>query len=228
MRVRDVMSTPPLSVHPSTTLRNLAALLIEHRVSGVPVVMQGHVVGVVSAADVVDRERGPDVESRTLRSRLLRRQRRRAVTATTVGEAMTSPPITIDAWMSVYEAAWLMSTYGVGRLPVLDRDLLVGVITRTDLVRCFARSDAEIERDVREKIGVLEAPQVLVASTHGRVALDGEVGSELERRCLPHLVSSVPGVVDVECRVGVRGDRPQSAPVAASANGEGRESRPGV
>lgn len=201
MRVRDVMSKPPLTAPPGMSLRDLAALLTKHGISGVPVVDDGRVVGVVSASDVVDRESGPDVESRTRFSRLRHRRRSGAATASTVGEAMKAPAITIEAWMSVYEAAWLMSSYDVNRLPVVERDELVGVVTRADLVRYFARSDHEIERDVREKLDLLEAPRISVVAKHGRVVLEGELGSEADLACLPHLVASVPGVVDVESRV---------------------------
>lgn len=211
MRVRNVMSTPPLTVPPELTMRDLAAFLTEHDVSGVPVVVDGSVVGVVSAADVVERERGPDVEPRTLRSRFRRQRARRAASAATVAEAMKSPPVTVESWMSVYEAAWLMSVYDVNRLPVLDRDELVGVVTRSDLVRYFARTDADIERDVRERLGLLDGPHITVTADHGRVLLEGEVASALELTCLPHLVSGVPGVVDVDCRVTVGAPSPGPA-----------------
>jgi CBS domain-containing protein len=117
---------------------------------------------------------------------------------------MRTPPITVDAWMSVYEAAWLMSSYDVNRLPVVDRDELVGVIARSDLVRYFARSDQDIERDVREKLAVLEAPRITVVAKHGRVVLAGELESAADLACLSHLVASVPGVTDVDSRVTLR------------------------
>jgi CBS domain-containing protein len=117
---------------------------------------------------------------------------------------MRTPPITVDAWMSVYEAAWLMSSYDVNRLPVVDRDELVGVITRSDLVRYFARSDPDIERDVRQKIALLEAPRISVVANHGRVLLEGELESAADLACLSHLVASVPGVTDVDSRVTLR------------------------
>lgn len=216
VRVRDVMSAPPLTVPPDMSLRDLAAFLTEHDVSGVPVVEDGRVVGVVSASDIVERERGPDIDSRSLRSRFSRRRRPPAAYAATVGEAMRSPPITIEAWMSVYEAAWLMSFYDLNRLPVLDRDELVGVIARTDLVRYFARSDRDIERDVQEKIELLETPRISVTADHGRVMLEGELGSSIELACLPHLVSSVPGVVDVVSNVTLRVESGTSEPRPAA------------
>lgn len=211
MRVKDVMSKPPVTVTPDTSLRDLAALLTEHEISGVPVVEGGRIVGVVSASDIVDRERGPE-ESHARLSWLRRQRRPRAASASTVREAMRSRAITVEAWMSVYEAAWLMSSYDVNRLPVVERDELVGVITRSDLVRYFARSDRDIERDVLEKIDLLETPRISVVSDHGRVVLEGEMMSEADLSSLRHLVSSVPGVLEVESRVTLgRSARPSEA-----------------
>jgi CBS domain-containing protein len=204
MRVRDLMSKPPLTVSPDMSLRDLAAFLTEHEISGVPVIENGRVVGVVSASDIVERERGPDLESGGRFPRLRRRARPAAAWASTVGQAMKSPAITIDVWMSVYEAAWLMSAYDVNRLPVLDREELVGVVTRSDLVRHFARSDREIERDVREKIALLNEPRVSVAVEHGRVRLEGELEWASDLACLAHLVAGVPGVTDVDSTVTLR------------------------
>jgi CBS domain-containing protein len=202
------MSKPPLTVTPQTSLRELAALLTKHEISGVPVVENGKLVGVVSASDIVERERGPDVDSgRRFLPRLHLRRPSAASWASTVGQAMRTPPITVDAWMSVYEAAWLMSSYDVNRLPVVDRDELVGVIARSDLVRYFARSDQDIERDVREKLAVLEAPRITVVAKHGRVVLAWELESAADLACLSHLVASVPGVTDVDSRVTLRSGR---------------------
>jgi CBS domain-containing protein len=215
MRVRDVMTKPPLTVPPQMSLRDLAAFLTKHEISGVPVVEGGRVVGVVSASDIVERERGPDLESQGRFRRLRRRTRPRAAWAFTVGEAMRSPAITIEAWMSVYEAAWLMSAYDVNRLPVVDRDELVGVVTRSDLVRYFARSDHDVERDVRQKLAVLESPRITVVAKHGRVLLEGELESAADLACLSHLVACVPGVTDVDSRVTLRSADRASEPQQA-------------
>jgi CBS domain-containing protein len=206
MRVRDLMTSPAVAVSHQTTLRETAALLSRQRIAGVPVVRDGELVGVVSEADIIEKERGPDEASRDLASRLLRRKRSAAAYATTAGDAMTSPPVVVEAWMSDYEAAWLMSIHDVGRLPVLDRGTLVGVVARADLVRHFARSDSEIEHDIREDvIDTLLVADVDVRVDAGRVFLEGEVEHEADLGCLRHAVSRVPGVVAVYSRVTLRG-----------------------
>ena len=59
MKVKDLMTTDVLTVRTATTLKEAAALLAEHRISGLPVVDGGHVVGVVSEGDILFKESGP-------------------------------------------------------------------------------------------------------------------------------------------------------------------------
>ena len=72
--------------------------------------------------------------------------------AVTAGTAMTSPAVTIPPYESVAQAARMMCEHGVNRLPVVKGDRLVGIVTRADLVRAFTRTDAEIERELREDV----------------------------------------------------------------------------
>ena len=65
---------------------------------------------------------------------------------------MTSPAITIAPWESAADAAQIMCERHVNRLPVVKDGLLVGIVTRADLVRAFTRTDAEIERELKEDI----------------------------------------------------------------------------
>jgi CBS domain-containing protein len=65
---------------------------------------------------------------------------------------MSAPATTIDQWRSVSAAASLMAEEGIKRLPVVHDGKLVGIITRADVIRAFTRSDADIERDIREEV----------------------------------------------------------------------------
>src|SRR6188472_2366492 len=130
------MSSPAVSVPPDMPLRKVAALLAERGISGVPVVLAGEVVGVVSEADIVVHETGREL------ARLKRRAPWRRPTsastqrvAKTAGEAMTSPAITIAPWRPASAAAALMVERGIKRLPVVRQGQLIGVIARSDLVR---------------------------------------------------------------------------------------------
>ena len=122
--------------------------------------------------------------------------------AVTVGEAMTSPALTITPDRTVAEAATIMLDESVNRLPVVDEDgTLVGLLSRGDLVRAFARSDGEIlheiEEDVVRKVMWLNPESVDVTVTDGVVTLAGEVSSEADAELLPTFARKVAGVVEV-------------------------------
>jgi predicted transcriptional regulator len=205
MQIRNLMTAPAVTVSPETSIRDVAALLSARHISGVPVVDHGQVVGVVSESDIVENELCSDEPSGGLLRRWIVRSPAVDPRATTASEAMTSPALVVDAWMSDYYAAWLMSEHDVNRLPVVDRGKLVGVIARADLVRHFARSDAEIAKDIRERvIDPLDVRDVVPSVDRGRVILEGELDLEDDLDRLPHAVSQVPGVVSVETRVAVR------------------------
>ena len=125
--------------------------------------------------------------------------------ATTAGQAMSSPAITIDPGRPLAAAADLMLRHRVNRLPVIDGDRLVGIIARADLVRAFIRDDAQIAKDIRGNVvlrGVYAAPHdVEVAVSAGEVTLSGEVESRGKAELLAELVRRVPGVVAVESRL---------------------------
>ena len=120
---------------------------------------------------------------------------------------MTAPAITIPAYCSVAQAARLMTEHGVNRLPVIGAGKLIGIVTRTDLVRAFVRSDADIRREVREDVLRRDmwieesgaAPDaVVVVVKRGTVHLAGKLDTRSETRLLERLAARVPGVVSVK------------------------------
>ena len=124
MQVQDVMTTPAITVRGDATLHDVAEILAAQRISGLPVLdRDGALVGVISEADIIRKEASP------------------ASPARTAGEAMTTPPLTIEPWRAVTEAARHMLRKHVNRLPVVFDGELVGIVTRADLVRAFVRSD---------------------------------------------------------------------------------------
>ena len=206
MKIQDVMKTPVITVVLDTPLKEVAELLAEHGISGLPVVdAAGTVVGVVSEADILYKERTETHARRGLFGLLLDASRIEAdakLQARTAGEAMTAPALTIEPTRSVTEAAALMLDESVNRLPVVDEDgQLIGIVTRADLVRAFVRSDDEIEREIREEV-ILRAlwippERVTVTVEKGEVTLAGEMDSEVEAELIPKFVQRVPGVVSV-------------------------------
>ena len=113
-----------------------------------------------------------------------------------VGEAMTTPALTIEAHLPVSLAARRMIERGVNRLPVVEDGKLVGIVTRADLVRAFVRSDAEIAREIREDVVVrrlrLDEHSVQVEVEDGEVTLTGTLDDRADAQSLEELVSKVP------------------------------------
>jgi CBS domain-containing protein len=210
MQVREVMTTDVRSVRPETSLKDVAALLVTTGISGVPVRDEaGRVLGVVSEQDILLKEQGPPDRPDGALRRVFRRVDEAEVAkaaARTAREAMTAPPVTIAPERAVAAAARLLVEHGIKRLPVVDRDgRLVGIVTRTDLVRVFTRSDAEIEREIQDEVlerALWAQPgDVQVSVAGGEVQLRGEVEHERDAEILPRLVARVPGVVSVDCLV---------------------------
>jgi CBS domain-containing protein len=190
MKVEDIMTREVVTVPPGASLKEAAHLLVEHRISGLPVVDDhAHVLGVVSEADVLRKEAvdGPKLEARV------------------VGEAMTAPALTIEAHRPVRLAARLMIEKGVNRLPVVDDGTLVGIVTRADLVRAFVRTDAEIAQEIREDVVVrglwLDKHSVQVEVDDGEVTLAGRLDTRADAELLQALVGRVAGVVGVQSKL---------------------------
>lgn len=214
MKVEELMTKDAIAVARDTPLKEVGALLAEHRISGLPVVdADGVVLGVVSEADILVKEQGPESRHGGLFAWLLEggRADQDKLAARTAGEAMTAPAITILARKHVSDAARLMTEHGIKRLPVVDGyDKLVGIVTRSDLVRAFARPDDQIEREIREEVTErmlwIEAPELEIAVERGEVTLTGELERRSDTELLPLFAARVPGVVGVRSELTWRWD----------------------
>ena len=206
MKIEDVMTREVRTVAPECSLKDVAALLAEHGIGGVPVIdEQDNPLGVVTKADIVIKERAeiPESKGRGLRSMFGHSEPNSVamkVGARTAGEAMSAPPITVSADLPTSLAAEKMLSEGVNRLLVVRRGSLVGILTRHDLVRAFACSDAELEKEIRaEAVSSLSWPDGLELGLHdGEVTLRGEVDSVFDAEVLPRMVRHVLGVVSVD------------------------------
>jgi CBS domain-containing protein len=206
MRIEDVMTRDVVIVRPDATLKEAARLLVSRRISGMPVVGDGwRVVGVLSEGDVLFKQRGAGDEDRRLLAWLVHRRdaaEQAKLDARLVEEAMTSPAITIDAGWSLASAADRMLENRVNRLPVVRAGRLVGIVTRADIVRAFARSDAEVERDVRDQLKLYralwnDASTVDARVEEGVIVLTGALRLRTEAEILPKVIAKVPRVVEV-------------------------------
>ncbi|MGO4257406.1 CBS domain-containing protein [Marmoricola sp. RAF53] len=189
MLVREVMTSSVVSVSPGTTLKQVLALLAEHRVTALPVLDDtGRLVGVVSEADVLAETVVPD-----------QRAHERPVEpgpgpgSTRVEQVMSRHLLTVPPAAEVAEAAALMIGSTVKSLPVIERGRLVGMISRRDLVAVLARGDAAIEAEVDELVRA-SGYDWTAEVDDGVVLLDGPSRAD-ERAIAKVLVGSVPGVL---------------------------------
>jgi CBS domain-containing protein len=213
MKINEIMQRDVVTVAPEASLKDVAALLVEHRISGLPVCLaDGRVVGVISEADIVRKEQADDFASNAFLGRLLDKayDDGNRFAARTAGGAMTSPAITVHSTDDVAQAAHLMVERQVNRLPVVDGARLVGIVTRSDLVRAFDRDDAairrEIEEDVLRSTLWIEPETLEIGVENGVVELDGCVETKTIAEIIRAFVRRVPGVVDVTSRLTWRTD----------------------
>ena len=149
--VRDVMRSEVPTASPSTPIAELARLMVEHRVPGLPVIAGGELVGIVTEADLIQREATVDMPSiATFFDAVIVadggtpfEEEFRRVVATTAEELMSAPVISIRDSATVAELATLMLQQRVNPVPVVDDDRkIIGLATRSGLVELIARLES--------------------------------------------------------------------------------------
>jgi CBS domain-containing protein len=201
--VDDVMTRPVISVEPAAPYRSLVDVLVQQRLSAVPVVDGSRrVIGVVSEADLLRKiEYAGDEEPRIFDRRRRRGERRKAA-GRTAADLMSAPPIVAALGTSIAAAARRMDHAAVKRLPIVDHDgRLVGIVSRTDLLKVHLRADEDILADVKNNVLRPFLPEdaatVTATVTNGAVALSGRVDRWSSAEIAERLTRQVPGVTEV-------------------------------
>ena len=207
MKVRDLMTTDPLTVSAETLLKEAARTMVRNRVSGLPVMGDGALIGIVTEGDFLRQEANRDQPYRfSLLDALFGDGPTDPPAVESVAEVMTENVITIRPEATIGEAARVMANKRVKRLPVIDEDgTLVGIISRADVVNAFTKPDEIIEDEVREDIVrrllFLDPEDVGVSVTDGVVTLGGEMENRTEAHLLEELTRRVEGVVRVDSQL---------------------------
>jgi CBS domain-containing protein len=202
--VADVMTAPVVSVHGDTPYGDIVKALATHRISAVPVVDRfRRVIGVVSEADLLHKVEflGDGAEPRLFEWGARKANRTKA-RGSTAEELMSSPAVTVHSGSSVVAAAKLMEQEHVKRLPVVDgTGTLIGVISRTDLLKMYLRRDSELHDDivngVIRRILWVDPLSVEVDVADGVVTLNGKVDRQSTAEIAVHVTKGVPGVIAV-------------------------------
>jgi CBS-domain-containing membrane protein len=215
MKAMDVMTRQVISVGPETSILEVARLMLQHRISGLPVVdATGNLVGIVTEGDFLRRT---EIGTQRRRPRWLefivgpgRLAGEYAHTSgRKVDEVMTTEVRTVAEDTPLEEVVHLMERYRIKRLPVLRERNLVGIISRANLLRAVirlayeARSASVDDTVIRERLlGELKdapwAPALTVAVKDGIVHLTGILSDERQRQALRIAAENIPGVKGVK------------------------------
>lgn len=230
MLVREAMTAPAVTVHPSDTTRHALRLLHEHAVTALPVVDgDGRLVGIVSEIDLLCGEFEPDPRAFL-----------RPVTgptapppSRTVAAVMTSRVLATVPNADVAALFDAMLRARVKSVPVLDGRHVAGVISRSDMVAVLLRDDDLIRFDVQAALaGYLPRPGWRVHVRDGEVTVEGDLAAT-DPSLVEILARTVPGVVRVTLvpRGGgtaheSEGAAPESGETARESGGGTRERRP--
>ncbi|MGY5051508.1 CBS domain-containing protein [Streptomyces sp. 900105755] len=219
--VEELMTRPVVRARRDTEFKELVRLLAENDVTAVPVVDDlERPMGVVSEADLLRKSADQaDPSGRTPVPDLEAWERAKAEGAR-AEELMSAPAVCARPEWSVVEAARLMETQHVKRLPVVDEvDRLLGIVSRGDLLRVFLRGDEaireEITRELLHHTLGLEPADVSVEVREGRVELSGTVEYRSLVPVVEQLCRGVDGVVSVAGKLAWRRDDARPSPSAS-------------
>jgi CBS domain-containing protein len=221
MQAQDVMTTVVATIAAEATVQQAAKLMLDRRVSALPVVDgKGRVIGMASEGDLIRRtELGTDAPRSWWLWALAEESARDYVKThgDSVADVMTSPPVTVRRTTSLQEIARLLEKHRIKRVPVLDAGRLVGIVSRADLVRRVAAAparpaapartarDRALRREVLKEMqrAGLDLLYVNVTVEHSIVHLWGGVRSHSEQRALRVAAKRVEGVRKVEDHTSV-------------------------
>jgi len=214
MRAADIMTVNVVTVDPETSVQEIATLLSERGISGVPVVDKDRrLVGMISEGDLMRRvETGTELRrswwlemlstNTELASEYVKTRGRRA------RHVMTRDVVSIAEATPLAEIADLLERHRIKRVPVVSNGVLVGIVSRANLVRALASGGSQpagsgADRDdvIRDKLLAelkrqkwAEASPGNVIVTDGVVHLWGTILSEQERQALRVAAENIAGV----------------------------------
>jgi CBS domain-containing protein len=189
--VREVMTHEPVTVRTFTTVKQALRVLAEHRVTVLPVLSGGRVVGVVSEADLVRDLLSPDPRAHEIPPHESPDRPR------VVEEVMSTHVLATSPEADLAEAVDLLTSTSAKCLPVLDpHDRLLGVLSRSDVVRLLARDDERIEAEVDELLRSSGLVGWLVEVHDGEVTLEGPENTP-DAQVARLLAGTVPGALEV-------------------------------
>ncbi|QEU97066.1 CBS domain-containing protein [Streptomyces kanamyceticus] len=194
------MTHTVIAVGREAPFKEIVALMGQWKVSALPVLAgEGRVIGVVSEADLLPKEEFRDSDPSHF-DQLRRLSDLAKAGGLSAGEVMSAPAVTVHPDTTLPQAARIMALRHVKRLPVVDaHGLLQGVVSRSDLLKVFLRTDGELAEEVTRTVTALLFPDgaVTVAVESGVVTLGGTIRDRSLVPVAARLTRAVEGVVDI-------------------------------
>lgn len=222
MKVKDVMTTSTVTATPDTPFPALVDQLVHYGVSALPVVDgDGHLVGIVTEADLVSKEAFGGRRRRVIEllgDLVAGGETRWAIKGKgrTAAQLMTTGVETAEPTEDLRVAARRLVEHGRKRLPVVDGGQLVGIVSRSDILRVLHRGDDDLVRDIDRLLAdPMRAPEehaVEATVSDGVVRLTGTVKFPLDLPVVTGMVWRIPGVVDVRNEATGREPDPRPEP----------------
>jgi CBS domain-containing protein len=221
MEAREVMTRDVVRVGPDTTVGEIAAILVRHRISAVPVVSGTQLLGIVSQTDLAHRSETGTEKRRKWWLELVADPDAKAreyvkTHGLSAQDVMTRFVVSVPESASLAEVADVLDAHRIRQVPVMSDGRLVGMISRADLVRKLAEAkvaasaprpdNGALQKAIWAQIKSepwLKSAFVNLTVKDGVVELWGAVDSEEQHRALTVLVEGVPGVRRVVDQVGL-------------------------
>jgi len=216
MEARQVMTSPTITISPAATLRQAIELMLEKRISGLPVVDEiGQLVGLISEGDLLHRSEIGTEKHRSKWLDFLLGPGRSASDyvqshSRRVTDVMTNDVVTVEETAQLEDVVRLMEKRHIKRVPVVRDGGVAGMITRSDLLRAFLKAaaarektpgtDEEIAAQIHASIDKQDwAPEgsIHVRVIEGHVTLSGTIFDERERDAIRMCAENASGVISV-------------------------------
>jgi CBS domain-containing protein len=216
MKASDVMTRDVITVRRETSVTNAIRLMLENNVSGLPVLDNGKVIGILTEGDLLRRSETGTERHRPRWLEILMGPGRMAGEyvrshGRKVEEIMTTDLVSVAGDTPLDEVVGLMERRRIKRVPVIEGEVLVGVVSRLDLLRALLcaieaqHSEHRGDDDIREQImaelaNAAWVPRdgLSISVKDGVVDLNGVILDEKEREALRVVAENVPGVRSVE------------------------------
>lgn len=240
MKASDVMMSPVITVRPTATVKDVAKLFLDRKISAAPVVdAAGKLMGIVSEGDLIHRTEIGTERRHSPWLTLLTEEHRPAADyikshATKVADVMTRKVVSATPDTPLQSVAMLMETNAIKRVPIVRDGQLLGIVSRANLVQAVAKVGTKLEIPVSDALiraqlmtrlrreSWTNTSLINAAVKDGVVTLWGLTASPTERQAIRVAAEATPGVIAVRDQIGIGRVAPVKSPDRTTFQGHQR------